>query len=311
MIIDIVNNYKQQRITSQPCNSNRASQLGHPCIRYLVLCRTKAMERRLHSLEMQYIFDEGEIHEKAVIRLLSDIGFNVIEQQTTYTWAKYQITGHIDCIIDLHGSLIPLEIKSMSPFIWDKINNINDMFNSKYLYLRQYPAQLTLYMLLTNHEQGIFLLKNKVNGKLKEIVVTLDYAYAESLIQKAERVNQYIINDELPDPIDNDICNNCGFVHLCGLTHIAKNEGLKIIDNQELLEDINRMNELKGFALEYEEINKRVKAQIEGVEGLIGNYLLSGKWVERKIPAKKEYVQKFWQSKIVNINNKKGENGDE
>lgn len=82
-----------------PQHANRASSLGGPCVRELVYCRSHWDKAVLHDVDTQLILDEGEIHEKAVLRDLEDAGFVVVEQQISLEWPEHQITGHMDAAI--------------------------------------------------------------------------------------------------------------------------------------------------------------------------------------------------------------------
>jgi CRISPR/Cas system-associated exonuclease Cas4 (RecB family) len=249
---------------------------------------------------LQFIFDEGKLHEGAVLRLLQEAGIEIVEQQRSFEWREYQITGHIDGKVLIDGEAIPLEIKSASPNSFSSINCIEDLMKGRYLYLRQYPAQMTLYLLLGNAEKGVILFKNKVTGELKEIPVTLDYDYGESLIQKAERINEHIRKKTLPDPIDWDeyICSDCGYGHIC--LNEAKRTGLEILEDPELEKKIVRREELKEAKKEYEDLDQEVKKTLQGIErAVIGEFIITGRMQE-----KKEYLAKassFWVTKIVKI----------
>jgi hypothetical protein len=90
-MIDIVQKViesKSKKIELWPVSSNRASEMGHPCERYLVYLRTRGNERVLHDVGLQFVFDEGKVHEKAVLRDLEDAGIEVIEQQRPFEWKK-------------------------------------------------------------------------------------------------------------------------------------------------------------------------------------------------------------------------------
>ncbi len=308
MITEKIQEYFTSKIKDWPCNSNRSSELGHPCERYLVFLRTRGKDKALHDWKLQSIFNEGNIHEQAVLRLLQDVGFQIIEQQRPFEMKEQNITGHVDAKMLVNGSAIPVEIKSCSPYVFKEINTIEDLFNGKYLYLRKYPAQITLYLLLANSDEGYFILKNKLTGELKEIPIVLDYEYAESLLQKAERVNKYIKENIIPDviPYEEEICGQCGFLHVC-LPEI-KRDSLEITNDVELEKDIERLDELKPLVSEYNKIDSRIKEKLREKEKVvIGHYLVQGKWIERK-----SYTVeggKYWKTKILDLNLKGEDNG--
>ena len=277
MIIEKVQKYMQSQVKAWPCNTNRASELGHECDRYLYFLRTRACEKALHSVDAEYVFREGREQEKNVLRLLMDADIEVFEQQRPFEWKDHQITGHIDGKIMVDGEILPLEIKSMAPWIWEKTNTLKDMVESPYSWVRKYPAQLTMYLLMDEKERALFLLKNKSTGKLKEILISLDYEFAESLVQKAERVNEAVRTKTTPPPIEwGDTCEKCGFNHICLQEVVRKEIEFKIDPMAE--ERIDGWFELKQWADKWKDLDAWKKKYFNGVTKLIiGNYLITGK----------------------------------
>lgn len=306
MIIEQIDAYLESTIRQSPCLSNRASELGHECERYLVFRRLRWREGTLPNVHLQRLFNDGNLHEKAVLRLLEEAGFTVIDQQRDYEWREFNITGHLDgklLIEKSHGLLqqaaVPLEIKSMSPFIWMKINSAEDMLTAA-AHVRRYPAQLQLYMLLSNSEEAVLLLKNKATGQLKEIWLTLDYEYAESLLQKAKRVNSYVEREEIPPPIEwtDAVCGRCPFNHICAVEVKRTPMAIRFDPDFELI--LKRRDELKAAAREYKQVDELVKAALDGQEKvIIGDYLIEGKQVERRAYTVK--ASRYWRYDISNL----------
>ena len=306
MIVERVYEHKRSQIKQYPVRTNWASQLGHPCLKYLVLNRTRWQEKTLHNERLQMIFDIGNDIEERVMKDLREAGVSIVEQQRPFDWPEYQISGKLDakCLID--GTAYPVEVKSMSPFAFDKINSVQDMLNSRYAYMRSYPGQLILYLLMDNKERGYFILKNKVSGAMKEIPVDLDYSIGESLLKKAEAINTHVINKTLPDPIeyDENVCSECGYVHICTPDRIGKE--VEIIDNEELEELLKRYEELKPSTKEYDKVDKRISEIVNGREKvLVGNWFITGSWrktTKYNVPAdvKTQYAEesKYWVKKI-------------
>jgi len=277
MIIEKINRFMQSCIRDWPCNTNRASEIGHECIRYLVFLRTKGGEKTLHTIDSEYIFREGHDQEKAVLRLLADAEIEVIEQQRPFEWKKYQLTGHIDGKIVVDDKILPTEIKSMSPWIYDKTSTLEEMLNSKYYWVRKYPAQLTMYMMMDEKEEALFLLKNKSTGKLKEILINLDYDYAESLVQKCEVINKHVAEGTIPEPIPwGDVCCHCPFKHLC-INEVLREE-IQFVVDQLLEEQINGYHELKQWHVKWKELDEILKEKLRGIDRVvIGDWLVLGK----------------------------------
>ena len=277
MIIEKINQYLQSQIKQYPCHTNRASEIGHPCERYLVFNRTRWREKEMHDVSLEYIFREGREQEKSVLRLMAEAGFDVVEQQRPFDWKEYQITGSIDGKVLIDGEALPLEIKSCAPWIWDKINTLDDLLNAKYDHLRKYPAQLSIYMLCDNKDKAIFIFKNKSTGHLKELLMHLDLDYAEGLIQKAERVNLAVAEKRTPDPIDwCETCDRCGYRAIC-LNDCVREE-LEIIVDQEMEDNILGWFLFKGDHQKWLEYDEYRKEKFRGISKLVcGDFLITGK----------------------------------
>jgi CRISPR/Cas system-associated exonuclease Cas4 (RecB family) len=309
MFIEKVVEYKQSKSEQWPVVANRASEMGHPCVRYLVLNRTHWQEKTLPDPRLLLVFDLGNILETAVIRDLRDAGVNVNEQQRAFQWKEYQITGSIDGTIVDGRKVYPLEIKSCSPFVFDKLNSITDMVQSRYLYMRKYPTQLNLYMLMKEQETALFIFKNKVSGAMKEIWMDLDYNLGEQTLQKAETINHHVEAGTLPEPIEweDSICSECGYLHVCNPVRTGKE--VEILDDEEMLELLIKRESLQAYAKEFEEIDSVLKERLEGRDKLlIGDYYITGSWRKRTrydVPKdiKEQYKteSQYWVRKIAKI----------
>ena len=313
MIVERVIDQKAREIKQWPVRSNRASSLGHPCTRYLTFERTHWQEKVLHGPSLQMVFDIGNDVEDRVLRDLKDAGFTVIEQQRAFEWAKYGITGHIDAKIQIGATVYPIEVKSMSPFVFDRTNTVADMLNSKYHYMRSYPAQMTLYLLMDNKEAGFFILKNKSTGAMKEIEVNLDYELGEKLLQKAETINRHVEAGTLPDPIewDDNVCSECGYLHICN--PVRTGTEVDIVDDEELLELLIKRESLQQYAKEFDEIDSILKERLEGRDKLlIGDYYVTGSWrkttryeVPKDIKDQYKTEAQYWVRKIAKVTDQK------
>lgn len=297
MIIEKILEAQQGKIKQRPVNSNTASELGHPCLLYHVYQRTRWQERTLHDARVQLIFGMGNAVEDLAMQELREAGFKVVEQQRPFSWPDYQITGTVDCKLLLDGEAVPTEIKSCSPYMFDKINAIDDLTRGKYLYLRKYPAQLTLYLLMDNKERGVFLFKNKSNGQYKEIWMNIDYALGEELLKRAECINRHVAASTLPDPMEYDegVCDKCGYVHICPVFHVGKE--VTILDDEELASLLAEYERLKPYAKAYDDVDRILKDKLsERDKVLIADWYITGKWVEKK--AFSVAAGRYWFKKI-------------
>ena len=273
---------KEKKIKSWPVNANHASQAGHPCTKYLVLYRTHSQDRPMHEVGLQFIFDRGNAIEPIALREIEDAGFRVVEQQRPYEWKELQLTGRIDAKISVNGGLYPLEVKALSPYDFPKLNGVEDFMASGKIWLMKYPAQLMLYMLMEGIDQGVFYIKNGLNWWPKCIWVDLDYDYADGVVRRLEAVNKHVAEGTQPEGInDPGLCPDCDFFHIC-LPEIRR-EALAIEDDPELEAQIERWEELKSANAEYKKLDDLLKKKLEGKErAVIGNYLIMGKYTDRK-----------------------------
>lgn len=303
-MINIVEKLDQEtakRIKSYPSKSNRASECGHPCIRFLVLSRLQPEKKELHDIGLQRIFDEGNLQESAVLREIQDAGFNLVEQQRPFEMKEIQLTGRIDAKIAIEGKLIPLEIKSCSPNSFQVIKNAtpDDIKNSKYSWIRKYPAQIMSYCLMDGKETGIIIFKNKTTGEKCQKEFAIDYDYMEGILKKLERVNECVAKNEIPpvEPIED--CKSCGFAKTVCFPGQDYGPGFEILTDQELIIKLDRREALKNAVKEYEEIDKELKEAFKGRSALIGDFKIESKEIERK-----EYTVKagaYWKTSIEKI----------
>jgi CRISPR/Cas system-associated exonuclease Cas4 (RecB family) len=265
-MIDVITpylDYKKSKIKIYPCHANRASAMGDECERRLVYMRTSWDKQLLHEVDLQLIFDEGNIQEEALLTDLRNAGFKITEQQRPFSWPEYQITGMIDCRIGLNGTSYPLEIKSMSPNVWKNINTIEDL--NRYPWTKKYVSQIVLYLLMGNAPEAILLLKNKSTGKVKQLNITLnDYLdLGESLLQKAQRINKHVADGTFPSKINTfKVCSECNFRHLC-LPEILSKGGVEFIDNEKLESNLNRRASLASASKEYDSVDEEVKEELK------------------------------------------------
>ena len=283
-IPELIDEAKARKIKTYPVHANRASEIGHPCLRYLVFQRTRWQDKQPHDVGLQRVFDLGNIYETAVLNDFRDAGLTIEEQQVSYSDPKYKLTGHIDGKLPMNGRRYPIEIKSMSPFIWDKIHDPADLSQSRHPWVRGYVYQMQSYLFLHEEETGLLFLINKVSGEIKQLEISLDYALCEAILQKCETINNHVEGSSIPDPIpwDEGICGRCGYLNICQPDR-DYGEGLEIIDDAELEAMLDRRETLAPSAREYQEVDKAIKAKAKGHQHLVvGAWEVIGKNVARK-----------------------------
>lgn len=280
-----IRNEVESRITVYPCNNLRASNIGHPCERYLYLLIKHWDKQEPHDYGLQNIFDLGNAIEVYTIDKLKAAGFEVITP-TQRSWKVEHplITGREDIRIKDPdtGELFPAEIKGLSPFEWAKLNSVDDFYNSKKHYVRAYPSQLLVYCWKFEKEKGFFVLTNKLTGEIKVIEVPFDWDKADAMLKKGERVYE-CLND--PDKIppaceDISVCEECKLRHICPTQH-ARVEAE--IDDGELEELILQKEALAQQYRAYNEVSDQIKACVGEREKVITDtHFVQTKTIEKK-----------------------------
>lgn len=206
------------------------------------------------------LFESGKKEESNIIKMLLDLGFEVINQQNPITIKNRDgeiiCSGRIDGKIVYNGVAIPYEIKSMNDYSFQQLNTIED-FEKSPLH-RKYIKQLQLYMYGNEIEVGMFIISNF--RQIKVIPIYLDYGLCEQIIQQLENAWEYVKQKKYPDPITYNpkICDWCPWEFLC--TKATLNKPAELIDNAELESMLERMFKLEPDAKEYAELKEQIKA---------------------------------------------------
>jgi len=333
-IIEQIKAAKRRKIRVYPQHVVRASEVGHPCERYLVYSITNWQDRMPHPAEVEFIFEGGRMVEDLAVKDFEDAGFKVYrpEPDKAIAESKPRITGHIDIRVDFgDGKVYTGEIKGLNSFDFDRLHTIKNFHESKKPWIRKYPAQLMTYLYIKGEESGFFYLKSIPRFQPKLIWVELDLDYMEQILQKTERIEAHVAKGTLPEQSDDyDVCERCAFLHIC-LPEMHR-DAMEFIDDPEFEDKLARRAELAAYIKEYNALDKEVKGLIEGrgpqalgngwyrlpdgrnVRGeskareeymaarsrlLVGDYIITGKWVERK--GFRVKPGRYWKSKIMSI----------
>jgi hypothetical protein len=301
-----------------PHQSNWASTLMDPCERRLVYQRTEWDKAQPPDSRLQGIFETGKRLEKLVLNILNEIGAHshpVWELLQPASRAKddlltqYHIGGIPDCflrVVPKEGRpqlLGPVEIKTMDPNTFRRIQTAEDM--TRQSWTQRYIGQLTLYELAANFDRGWFLLVNKANlYEYRWMELPLDYRLAETLLQKASRVNTHVQQGSLPPKLNDPVeCRRCPFACLCGPDH-KTGGNLTVIGNPQLEEVLDRLEELKETR---QEIGALERQRDKILEDCQGQDVVSGRWMitwtrkEGTTPAKSAAPWVRWYKEIRSI----------
>ena len=287
------------------------------CDRYLCHSVLDYEKRPMQDYNLQALFDAGNQEERNIIRDLIDMGFNVVHQQTPFQILNKDgdiiCTGKVDGKIIYEGVVYPFEIKLMGINMFNGIKTIDDL--NKKPYQRKYLKQLMMYLYGNNHEQGFFIISNGY-GQWKMLPMDIDYGVCESILQRLERSWVHVKAKTYADKIEynNQLCDKCPFAFVCMPS--VKNDGAKIIDNEELEHTLDRREELKPMVDEYEELDGLVKDTFKGVpEAYVGKrwQIVSTCRKQNRVDTKalpedirKQYSveSEVWTTKIFNLESK-------
>lgn len=293
--------------------SNTASAIGHPCIRNLIYRRTAWDKAQPISVGLAGVYETGHELQPVIERILSAAGqaatprWRVIGSETelrSELLEKYQISGHIDGVIqvqdgDSWDDYGVCDIKTSTPNVFNNLSDYDSL--SKYPWMENYIAQLSVYAIGTSQTRCLLIFVNKANlFEVKVIEWDLDQAFAETLLKKAQAINDFIVEGELPPKINRpDICGRCQFAAEC-MPDLEAAEGMTIVADEDLTELLDRRAELQAASKEFAGIDRKLKARLVGGKDIIcGNHVIV--WTERSKKAFSVAATTFWQKKITSL----------
>jgi len=291
-----------------PVHTNRASTIGHDCLRYLVYERTLWQVKPPISFELQCRFDVGKALEKQTIIDLQQAGFDVVMQQQSYYLKEYELSGKIDGKIIVDGKTYIIEIKSVDPYHFHKFRSPNDLLASDRFYYRGWYHQLNMYLHMAYAEnekiEGGILLLRGLDGKWKEVFMSYDPERAKEILNKCLVINEYVKKEEVPEPIFKThpemlkMCLNCEYKAFC-LRETTGFEQVIFEDaNQEIIEKIRRLKELEVYKNEYEALEEEIKTTFKPNKELMKEMLSKNQ--DFKAFMVGEYMVKvklYWQTR--------------
>lgn len=311
--VGIDRHFRGLRSPRQIHKSNWASELGHPCLRSLYYGRTEGDKGKEFSIYTQGIFHTGNVVEREFYKLFADVGeqmepkMRIVGAQVAVKdncMDKLNISGVSDGLLQFDSgtgkfvSIARVDIKSSNPNIYQQLNTMEDL--SRYPWTAKYVAQASIYSFADNLDMACIILVNKTNiADFKIIMWKLDFAFIESLLNKAEMVNLAVDCNEPPNKINRpDTCGRCDYAHIC-MPDLQMGTETKLLDDEETLELLERRTELAPYRKEYEQIEKRLeKMLIKGQDIICGKFVIS--WTPFTKKGFTVAETSGWKKKIVN-----------
>lgn len=277
--------------------ADRRTATPHP--NYVYASAWRACERRMvYELtvpDQQQPFDantlarfrRGNDRERDIVADLSRIGrnatpeFRVVGQQDAFKLkdrrGRQVISGKVDGFLEIERQRAPFEVKAWSPFIVDRIETFDDLFDN--VWTRSGGYQLLSYLFGHEHPLGFMLLDRP--GIPKALPVVLDHHLdrMEEFLAKSERVVDHAIAGTLPDFIDDGAeCHRCPFYGaVCNPPLSAKD--VEVFTDPMFEAELQWWHDHKAEAKEWNSLDDRIKKRLRGVENAIaGPFSILGTW---------------------------------
>lgn len=246
----------EKRGPSDHSQWNWASELHHPCDRFLVYARLHWRDRKTKTIDSLFRLKEGIDQEGKLSDLLVKAGFRFKYGQMPLQWDKFQIRGRIDGVIPSRGRKeYPAEVKSVSPWYWESTSSVDKIRNHNKFWINRIPSQLNLYLLMKDAPGG-FLILITFGQKPRILPMLIDYELGELDLQQAERINAHVETKEFPQriPYASEICGLCDFEHLCQPMKFAEITEA----TPEQIKDLKRYLEISPYYYEYSKLKKKL-----------------------------------------------------
>lgn len=257
------------------------------CDRRLVYDMTRPDSALPWSADQLANFRRGADRERDVLNDLSRIGrlitppLKLIGQQRRFEVrdraGRTAIVGKVDAVLERNGTRCPLEVKSWSPRITDRISRFEDLFDHPWTRAGGY--QLLAYLLGAGEPLGYLVLDRPGVPKILSVELEPHLTRIEEFLSRAEGALDHVAAGTLPDFLADDAaeCQRCPYYGAtCQPPLIPRTETRLFPELEATLE---RREALADAAKEYAELDEQVKAQLRGVEqGVAGAFLIEGKW---------------------------------
>lgn len=208
-------------------------------------------------------------------------GLEVFEEQVAFHIPQLQLTGHIDAkvrdpLMGELGEVFALEIKSMSPHVWERVKTLKDF--DQFSWTAKYPWQLQCYLTTSGFERGVFILKNKSTGELREIWMQSDPELWARIVAKSGEVNRHVEAGTRPEiGVPPGYCQGCEYGHLCR-PELTEHGVLAIENDHSLNERIRQWAALKEEAEKYSRLDSEIKEVIGATQKGSARTRQSGLW---------------------------------
>lgn len=302
----------ERKAESYPRNNPVASDLG-PCARETALAILHWQSRPVFPTDLLARFERGKVVEDTILRELSALGLYARVERKPFEIrgrdGALLLRGKIDGFIEWQGTDYPMEIKTLDPMVFRRIDHVSDF--ERFGFLAKYPRQLQAYLYANSLPEGFFLLDDCM-GHWKLIPVAINYEVMESILRQCEaavaavdRVKLGAPEEEVLPPYHAEIsvCRRCwAFARVCTPPNLAATEDLRVVEDPALELMLARRHELAAAAREYDALDKTVKDTFRNIpQSVCGAFIIRGKPQERHYKALPARTTTIWLTEIERI----------
>ena len=290
----------EAKIERRSSKFNYASDAGwvDDCLLHLCLKRVHPELEKLHGVDLQRIFEEGKRQEKLLREEIRQSGIQILKEKKKFSWPDYKLKLDLDDFIMDNGDKFPIEYKSCNPNTFRTVARMTDamqMLEARFVWMRHWPAQLQLYIARTKLDSGIFLFKQKDDGRKHQLNCPLNVDYTERILTGLTDVNEMVEKKKLPKPEWVDACKNCGFVEtFCFPDQPILQDKVPFITDEEVEVMLARREEIEAVGKEYTKLDKEIKDRYRGESVVIGNWKITSKDYDQTVyNVPKEIKEKY------------------
>jgi hypothetical protein len=277
----------EHRRTPTPHDSVWASS-SRACLRRMVLDLTVPDQQLPPDADLLAKFEHGNAREADILATLTKLGrhgdlpFRITRQQERFVLrdrkARPAIVGRVDAFIEIGSVRAPIEIKSWSPYVVDRLERFEDLYASPWT--AGGAAQILAYLLGAGVPYGLLVLDTRAIPKILHVDLDPNLEYIETFLARAETALDHADAGTLPDYHDDpDECLRCPFFGAtCNPPLIAK-DTLAVLDDPELEGALERREELRKPGKAFSELDDEIKHRLRGVtHAVIGKFEIRGAW---------------------------------
>lgn len=263
--------------------SNRASGLGDPCMRRVVLWRTEGQRAKPWSREATARMQRGKMLEGPVLRMVEDLGIELEQGQVSLGHNPYEIGTRLDSVAVYERRRYVVEFWTIAPWLYDRLWTARDFVTGSKWAQKKYD-QLQPYILLGSlddrarlEEAGIMLIYDALGGRLRAVPIPLDLQRAEHLLDRAEQINRHMRDGTLPDVIEDSAeCLSCPLYKQACFPQLSF--AAATIFGDDVRDAIATAEETAEAALANSRVRRFLRPLLKGVRfGLAGPYVIRGK----------------------------------